>query len=139
MSEGDSVSLDLPTVSLDARVFDTLVVLANVEQPPNNPRDTGFVVSSKAASYSPGTHVLQIPKWYVEPPNQFHRKPLWLSKPAYELTYTVRYVDHGAVFQQTSSGGVVSGGGTITTVNAALLDWSTLSTPPPAPSMRIAK
>ena len=137
MSEGDSVALDLPMVSLDARVFDTLVVLANIEQPPYDPRDSAYAASTKAVSYAPGAHVLRIPKWYSEPPNQFHRKPIWRRVDAYELAYTVRYVDNGAVLQQTSGATLTGGGNSVAPGNVMFLDAA--STTPASFSLTTAR
>lgn len=95
MREGDDVPLSLPMVRLDARKFDTLVVLGNIEQPPNNPKDSAFTATAKAANYGPGSHVLQIPKWYSRPPDRWNPKPTFFRVPAYELSYTVRYTDRG--------------------------------------------
>jgi hypothetical protein len=95
MREGDEVVLNLPTVRLDARKFDMLVVIGNVEQPPNNPKDSAFAATAKVGNYSPGSHVLQIPKWYSMPPDRLNPKPRFFSVPAYELHYTVRFIDAG--------------------------------------------
>jgi hypothetical protein len=94
MQEGDVASLsDLPKVTLSAGPYDKLVVIGNVEQPPYNPKDSGFGVGLRTESYSPGPHQLQILKWYSMPPDQFHHKPFWVSVPAYQVDYTVRYID----------------------------------------------
>jgi hypothetical protein len=94
MQEGDVVSLsDVPPVTLVASKYDKLVVIANAEQPPNNPRDSGYGVGLRTQSYSPGAHSIVIPKWYWRPPDQFIRKPTLVSVPAYRLDYTVRYID----------------------------------------------
>jgi hypothetical protein len=84
---------DLPAVTLPASTYDKLVVIANVEQPPNNPRDSAFEVGARAQYYAPGPHQLVIPKWYWMPPDAFSRKPQLVSVPAYQLDYTVRYID----------------------------------------------
>lgn len=93
MREGDDVALNLPTVRLEAGTYENLVVIGNVEQPPNNPKDSAFDAATKAQSYGAGTHVLRIPKWYSQPPDRFHRQPALSSTPAYQLSYTVRYID----------------------------------------------
>lgn len=93
MREGDDVALDVPPIRLDARKFENLVIIGSVEQPPNNPKDCVFAAATKAQGYAPGSHTLQIPKWFSIPPNQFSHKPQLVSVPAYELSYTVRFHD----------------------------------------------
>ncbi|MET3580799.1 hypothetical protein ABID19_003838 [Mesorhizobium robiniae] len=95
MREGDVAALNLPAVRLDARKYDLLAVIGNVDQPPNNPRDSAFAVSAKTAGFGAGSHTMQIPKWYSRPPSQFNPKPIWVRIPAYELHYTVRYLNSG--------------------------------------------
>lgn len=90
MREGDDVALNLPPIRLEPAKFDTLVVLGNVEQPPDNPKDSAFAVTTKAQNYRPGTHVIQIPKWFSRPPSRTNPKPSFVRVPAYELRYTVR-------------------------------------------------
>jgi hypothetical protein len=97
MREGDDVALSLPTVRLDPGAFDKLVVIGTVEQPPNNPRDSAFRTAAKTQNYGPGTHILEIPKWYSRPPGPTNPKPTFVRVPGYALTYTVRYVDPGIV------------------------------------------
>jgi len=98
MREGDDVALNLPPIRLDAGTFDSLVVIGNVEQQPfDNPRDSVFTpAATRAQSYGPGSHILQIPKWYSRLDPVSH-KPIMISVPAYELTYTVQFVNPGAV------------------------------------------
>lgn len=93
MREGDDVALDLPPVVLNAGLFDKLVVIGNIEQPPNNPKDTGFRTSLSTSSFGPGSHVLQIPKFFTRPPDRFNRKPQIIPVNAYELSYTVRFIE----------------------------------------------
>jgi hypothetical protein len=93
MREGDVVTLGLPTVRLDADQFDSLIVIGSIEQPPNNPKDSAFAAADKAQNYAPGSHVLAIPKWYTLPPTAGNPKPQFIRVPAYELSYTVRFVD----------------------------------------------
>ena len=57
------------------------------------PRDSAFEVGARAQYYAPGPHQLVIPKWYWMPPDAFSRKPQLVSVPAYQLDYTVRYID----------------------------------------------
>lgn len=97
MREGEETALGLPAIRLEPAKYDTLVILGNIGQPPNNPRDSAFAVAAKAQNYRPGTHVLQIPKWYSQPPSAQNPKPSFISVPAYELTYTVRNLDSGTV------------------------------------------
>ncbi len=93
MREGDEVALGLPKVRLDADRFDSLVVIGSIEQPPDNPKDSAFAAAVKAQNYAPGSHLLQIPKWYTLPPTPQNPKPQFIRVPAYELSYTVRFVD----------------------------------------------
>lgn len=93
MREGDDVALNLPTVRLPAGTYENLVVIGNVEQPPNNPKDSAFAAATRAQNYAAGSHVLQIPKWYSRPPDRFHHTPTLTRTPAYELRYTVRYIN----------------------------------------------
>lgn len=90
MREGDDVALNLPAISLDPAKFDTLVVLGSAEQPPDNPKDSAFAVSTRAQNYRPGTHTIRIPKTFSMPPSITNRKPSFVTVPAYELRYTVR-------------------------------------------------
>jgi len=93
MREGDDVALNMAPIRLDARKFENLVIIGSVEQPPNNPKDSVFAAATKAQGYAPGSHKLQIPKWFSIPPDQFSHKPQLIPVPAYELTYTVRFHD----------------------------------------------
>lgn len=93
MREGDDVALNLPPVVLNAGLFDKLVVIGNIEQPPNNPKDTRFRTSLRTSSFGPGSHVLQIPKFFIKPPDRFNRKPQLIPVNAYELSYTVRFIE----------------------------------------------
>lgn len=97
MSEDQVVSLDLPTITLDGKDYDTLVVLGHVDQSPFNAKDSAFAVATRAQDFRPGTHVLQIPKWFSRPPDKINRRPTLLSIPAYEVAYTVRFVNAGTV------------------------------------------
>lgn len=93
MREGDDVALDLPAVRLDARVFQSLIIIAGVDQPPNDPADSAFAPSGNARDgYATGTHVLKIPKWYSTFDPISH-KPRMIIVPAYELSYTVKFVN----------------------------------------------
>jgi hypothetical protein len=93
MREGDEMVLRLPAVKLDVQTFPTLVVIGNIEQPlGDSSRDSSFKVDARALNYSPGTHKLQIPKWFSEI-SRTTGKPLFSSTPAYELTYTVRFIE----------------------------------------------
>ncbi|MER8716105.1 MULTISPECIES: hypothetical protein [unclassified Mesorhizobium] len=105
MREGDVAALNLPALRLDARKYDSLVVIGNVDQPPNDPRDSAFAVAAKTAGFGAGSKIMQIPKWYSRPPDQFNHKPTWIRVPGYELRYTVRYLN---------SGGLAVGGGAST-------------------------
>ena len=91
MREGDDVALNLPAVTLASGLYDKLVVIGNIEQPPNNPKDSSFKTSLRTQNYEPGTYVLRIPKYYVRPADAINRKPTFVRVDAYELTYTVRY------------------------------------------------
>ena len=111
MREGDDLALSLPVIRLDPAKSDTLVLVANVEQPPNNPKDSASVTATKAQNYRAGTHVVRIPKWYSLPPSKGNPKPTLLSLPAYELSYTVRYVPGGmAGVLDTGKGGAGAAG-----------------------------
>lgn len=90
MREGDEVALGFPAIRLDPQKFDLLVVIGGIEQPPDNPRDSAYVSADKSLNYSPGTHQLQIPKWYSSIDQHTH-KPIFSSVSAYELTYTVSF------------------------------------------------
>jgi hypothetical protein len=105
MREGDDVALGLPPITLDSGTYDKLVIVGNVEQPPNNPKDSAFAAASRAQNFGAGSHVLQIPKWYSLPPDRFNRKPTLVPIPAYELQYTVQYHTIGTV----STGGGATG------------------------------
>lgn len=91
MREGDDVSLNLQPVVLTAGLYDKLVVLGNIEQPPFNPKDSAFAASLRTQNFQPGTYVLQIPKYYVRPPDRLNPKPTFIKVNAYELTYTVTF------------------------------------------------
>lgn len=104
MREGDVAALNLPPIRMDAGKFDQLVVIGNIDQPPNNPKDSSFAAFPKSANYGPGAHTLQIPKWYSRPPDRFNRKPTWVSVPAYELAYTVRYLNTGELVSDGGAG-----------------------------------
>lgn len=93
MREGEVVDLNLPAVMLNAGLYDKLVIIGNVEQPPNNPKDSSFLTSNRAIKYGPGTHVLKIPKFYTRPPDRFNPRPTFVRVDAYELMYTVRYIE----------------------------------------------
>lgn len=93
MREDDDVALNLPTIRLPARTFDTLVVIGDVQQPPDNPKDSAFAAAARAQSYRPGRHVLRIPKTFSTPPNAQNPKPQFFTVPAYELTYTVKFIE----------------------------------------------
>jgi len=80
-------------VTLSAGIFDKLVVIGNIEQPPNNPKDTGFRTSLRTQNFQPGTFVLSIPKFFIKPPDQFNRKPQFIRVDAYDLSYTVKFRD----------------------------------------------
>lgn len=97
MREGDDVALNLPAVSLSAGLYDKLVVIGSVEQPPNNPKDSTFRTSQKAQNFEPGTYTIRIPKTYIRPPSGAIRKPTYVTVDAYELTYTVKYNDGGLI------------------------------------------
>jgi hypothetical protein len=97
MREGDEVALDLAPVVLNAGLYDKLVVIGNVEQPPNNDRDTAFRTSLRTQNYQPGTYTVQIPKYYIRPADSITRKPTFVRVDAYELTYTVRYIDPAVI------------------------------------------
>ena len=92
MQEGDSVALRMPPAQMEAARFERLVVIGSVEQAPWNPKDSAFASTLRTLNYSPGTYTLQIPKWYSQLDPRT-RKIYWYSVPAYELTYTVRYID----------------------------------------------
>jgi hypothetical protein len=112
LREGDDVTLGLPPVELDARGLEELVLIASIEQSSSSPKDSAFTVATKAQGWAPGTHVLQVPKWYSRPPDQFNPKPTWMKVAGYELTYTVRFVNvGGAVLDQP----LTEGGGSTTT------------------------
>jgi hypothetical protein len=98
MREGDDVALNLPAVVLSPGLYDKLVVIGSVEQSPNNPKDAAFRTSLRAQNFQPGTYTLQIPKYYIRPPDAINRKPTYVRVNAYELTYTVSY-SGGLVFQ----------------------------------------
>jgi hypothetical protein len=93
MREGDDAALNMPPVTLSAGLFDKLVVIGNIEQPPNNPRDTGFRTSLRTQNFEPGTFVITIPKFYTKPPDQSNPKPQIIRVDAYELTYTVKFTE----------------------------------------------
>ncbi|HEX6125153.1 MAG TPA: hypothetical protein VFZ23_07245 [Pyrinomonadaceae bacterium] len=93
MREGDDVELNLSPVILNAGLYEKLVVLGSVEQPPNNDKDSAFRTSLRTQNFQPGTYVLQIPKYYVRPADSINPRPSFIKVNAYELTYTVRYVD----------------------------------------------
>ena len=99
MKEGDVVALNVPKAVITPPMFDWLVVIANIAQQPNGPTDTGWAAAARSASYSPGVHTLQITKGYVIPPSQFNRKPIFVTVPAYELTYTVKYTNGNVATQ----------------------------------------
>lgn len=131
MREGDDVALSLPTIRLSPANFDSLVIVGNVEQPPNNPKDSAFATATKAQNYRPGTHVIRIPKWYSQPPGKGSTKPILLSVAAYELSYTVRHVSTGVIGPGAAGGagagaagtgaaGTVTGGGTVQPVRPAI-------------------
>lgn len=111
MREGDDVPLNLPAILLDARKYDQLVVIGTIDQQSNNPNDSGFAVKPRSASFGPGQHIVQIPKWYSRPPNQFNHKPTWVRVPAYELRYTVRYLNSGVLASDEGTGSVTPPGG----------------------------
>jgi hypothetical protein len=90
MREGDDVALNLPAVMLGSG-YDKLVVIGNIEQPPNNPKDSAFRTSLRTQNYQPGTYTLRIPKYYIRPADSINRKPTYVAVDAYELTYTVSY------------------------------------------------
>lgn len=91
MREDDEVNLNMPPSTIKASGSDLLVIIANIlQQPTSQPEDSAFAASSRTANFSPGTHILQITKVYVEPPGPGHAKPLQIRVPAYELTYGVR-------------------------------------------------
>ena len=92
MREGDDIALNLQPVRLISSQYDKLVVIGNIEQPPNNPKDSAFRASLRAQNYEPGTHVLRIPKFYTRPPDRFNPHPTFVRVDAYELTYTVRSI-----------------------------------------------
>ncbi len=96
--EGDDVALNLTAVSMTAGTFDKLVVIGNIEQPPNNPKDTGFKTSLRAQNFEPGSFTIVIPKFFIKPPDQFNRKPQLIRVDAYELSYTVKFKEP-VVFQ----------------------------------------
>src|SRR5688572_16102202 len=91
MRENDDVALNMPPVVLSGGLYDKLVVIGSVEQPPNNPNDASFRTSLKTQNFQPGTYTIQIPKYYVRPPDAINRKPTFVRVNAYELTYTVRH------------------------------------------------
>jgi hypothetical protein len=93
MREGDDVELNLTPVVLNAGLYDKLVVLGTVEQPPNNDKDSAFRTSLRTQNYQPGTYTLRIPKYYVRPADSVVHHPTFVKVDAYELTYTVRYID----------------------------------------------
>jgi hypothetical protein len=97
MRDGDGVLLELAPIRLDARKYEKLIIIGSVvQQPPGSHTDTKFATSTRAQNYTPGSHVLQIPKIYYIPGDP---KPSEVSVPAYELTYTVRFIDSGASHQ----------------------------------------
>lgn len=97
MREGEEVALDMPPVILSAGLYDKLVVLGHVEQPPNNERDTDFRTALRQQNFQPGTYVLRIPKYYTRPADRISPRPTFVRVDAYELTYTVKYVDTAVV------------------------------------------
>jgi len=99
MREGDSVALNLPALRVDPQKYSNLVVTGSIDQPPYNPKDSQFRVSVRGPRYEPGTYTLLIPKNYFTPPDGISRKPRPVSTPAYELTYTVRYIDPTVIGQ----------------------------------------
>lgn len=93
MREGDDVALELPPVRLEAGDYEKLVIMGTIEQPPNNPKDTAFRTSLRRQNFSPGSYVLRIPKFFTEPPSRFNPRPQLVRRDAYELSYTVRFID----------------------------------------------
>jgi len=92
MSENDEVNLNFPPFALKHSGLDALVVIANASQQPiGQTEDSAFAVWPRSASFSPGTHTLKITKRYTQPPGPGRPKPLIVTVPAYELTYSVRY------------------------------------------------
>ncbi|MEO6391915.1 MAG: hypothetical protein ABIP75_08700 [Pyrinomonadaceae bacterium] len=89
MTEGTDVALNLPPIVFNQGMPNILVIIANAEQSTGINDDTGFTSALRTANYSPGTHMLVIPKHYVIPPGPGHTKPIIATTPAYELTYTV--------------------------------------------------
>jgi hypothetical protein len=96
MREGDDVALNLPAIRLDPRTFPTLVIIAGIEQPPNDPKDSTFVPSGNVQNgFATGSH-LQISKSFSEV-NPATKKPIEIRVPAYELRYTVTFVNSGLI------------------------------------------
>lgn len=91
MREGDEVQLDLPSVSLNAALYDKLVIQGSLELPPYNDQDSAFKVSLKQANFQPGTYTIKIPKHYIVQAGFGSNKPMTTAVDAYELTYTVKY------------------------------------------------
>lgn len=119
MREGDDVALNLPVIRLAPATFDQLVIIGNVEQPPNNPKDSAFFTATKAQNFQPGTRVLRIPKWYSQPPGKGSNKPILLSVAAYELSYTVRYIASDVLSQGGGGAGTKGGVGAAGTAGAS--------------------
>jgi hypothetical protein len=93
MKENDEIPLNIRTIVFNVPLPDSLVIIANINQLPlGSTQDSAFAAALRTASYSPGVHILQIPKHYVVPIGPGNRKPYIASTPAYELTYKVNYV-----------------------------------------------
>ncbi len=91
MREDDEVALTLPPAVVKSP-GDLLVIIANIRQQLiTTAEDSAFVASTRSANFSPGVHILQITKIFIEPPGPGHTKPLQLRVPAYELTYEVHH------------------------------------------------
>ncbi len=91
MRDGDDVALELAPVRLKAGTYEKLVIIGNImQQQPTVTADSAFKASAREQNYAPGRYVLKIPKVYFVPG---HPKPSEVHVPAYELSYTVRYLD----------------------------------------------
>lgn len=99
MKEGDELPLNLQPIVVSP-LLDMLVIVVNADQEPlGSTQDSAFVSALKSASYSPGTHTMQIPKHYIIPPGPTNRKPIIATVPAYELTYVVKYSSPTRIMQ----------------------------------------
>jgi hypothetical protein len=87
--EGDEVNLNLTPVIINAPLPSILEVIASINQPGGSADDTSFWSAPSSANFSPGEHILQIPKHYLIPGGPGHPKPTMVATPGYELTYKV--------------------------------------------------